>query len=314
MSQNRFIEEFRWQLRELFQAFTEFRLYRTLAAMAVGIALIGVAINGIVIPQNMIAPGVSGISLLIFYVAHKPALGLIYFALNVPLFVIGWRVFALKYLFISICGVVMLSASLELTRDVRIPVPDPLMGSIIAAVILGFGSGFYLRLGGSAGGLDILATVIRKKFALPMGRVFVAVNAINLAGAWLVYDLNSVLYSALFMWVQAWTLDRVQTGFSQRRSVLIISDRPEEVAEGVMKRLDRGVTFFHGADAHSADPKKIVYTVINMVELGRLKELLFNIDPDALVVVHHTAEVIGARFLTWEEEGYHHRPPRPPAH
>ena len=128
MSQNRFIEEFRWQLRELFQAFTEFRLYRTLAAMAVGIALIGVAINGIVIPQNMIAPGVSGISLLIFYVAHKPALGLIYFALNVPLFVIGWRVFALKYLFISICGVVMLSASLELTRDVRIPVPDPLMG------------------------------------------------------------------------------------------------------------------------------------------------------------------------------------------
>ena len=86
--------------------------------------------------------------------------------------------------------------------------------------------------------------------------------------------------------------------------MIIITDHPKAVAEGVVKRLDRGVTFFHGAGSRSGDPKEIVYTVINMIELGRLKELLFQIDPAAFVVVHHTAEVIGHRFLTWEEEGY----------
>jgi uncharacterized membrane-anchored protein YitT (DUF2179 family) len=96
----------------------------------------------------------------------------------------------------------------------------------------------------------------------------------------------------------------MQTGFSQRRAVFIITNKPEAVAEQVMKRLDRGVTFFSGAGARSGDPKKIVYSVINMVELGRMKDLLFQIDPDAFVAIHETNEVIGRRFLSWEDQGY----------
>jgi uncharacterized membrane-anchored protein YitT (DUF2179 family) len=47
-----------------------------------------------------------------------------------------------------------------------------------------------------------------------------------------------------------------------------------------------------------------VYSVINMYELGRLKDIMFELDPGAYVMVTHTTEVIGRRFHTWEEEGY----------
>jgi uncharacterized membrane-anchored protein YitT (DUF2179 family) len=304
MKSSAFLARLRFELHELLVALRGPRFYLTLGLMAVGIVLGSVAVNGILIPRNLFAPGISGIALLWFYLLHWPSLGVIYGLLNVPLFLIGWREYALKYVVISILGVLMYSTALILTEGVVIPAPDPLMASIMAGVMMGFGSGLYLRMGGSAGGLDILATYIKKKIAVPMGTTLNAVNAIALIGAWLIYDLEVAFYSGVFMFVNSWTLERVLTGFSQRRAVLIISDYPEAVAEQVMKRLDRGVTFFHATGGYSNAPERVVYSVINLYELGRLKDLLFELDPKAFVVIYNTSEVIGERFLTWEEQGY----------
>ncbi len=106
------------------------------------------------------------------------------------------------------------------------------------------------------------------------------------------------------MYVFSWSLQRVQAGFSQRKSLFIISRKPEEVAEKVFRKLDRGFTYFHAYGGFGHEPKEVIYTVINLLELGRLKQYLFETDPDAFMAVNDTAEVIGRRFLTWEEEGY----------
>jgi uncharacterized membrane-anchored protein YitT (DUF2179 family) len=304
MNRSRFVARLGWEFGELLRAFRTWRLYRTLLAMGVGIVLASVAINSVVLPHRLFPAGITGMAALIYYVFGVPSVGVGYLLLNIPLFVIGWREFALKYVAIALAGVFMFSAALELTKSWTFAIADPLMGSIIAGAAVGLGSGSYLYFGGSAGGLDILATFIKKRFAIPMGTLFNAVNAINLAAAWIVFDVSTAFYSGVYIWVSSWMVDKVQTGFSQRRAVFIITGKPEAVAEQVMKRLDRGVTFFHGAGARSSDPKKIVYSVINMVELGRLKDLLFQIDPDAFLAVHETNEVIGRRFLTWEDEGY----------
>lgn len=280
------------------------RFYGTLLATTLGCVAGSVAINGVLIPRNLFSPGTSGNSLLIFYLTGWPPLGVIYLALNVPIFVLGWREYALKYVAISMYGVVAFSVALILTENVTIPAPDPLMGALIAGVLMGAGTGFYLRLGGSAGGLDILATYVRKKLAIPMGSTVNAVNAINLIGALLIFDLSTAFYSAVFMWVNSWTLDKVQTGFSQHRAVFIITQRHEAVAQQIRARLDRGVTYFTATGSYSGQPMQVVYSVINMYELGRLKDIMFELDPSAYVMVTNTTEVIGRRFHTWEQEGY----------
>ena len=304
MFDRRFLVQLRWEFRELVQALGTWRFHGTLAATAVGCVAGSVAINGILIPRNLFAPGTSGTSLLIFYLTGWPSLGVIYLLLNVPIFLLGWREYALKYVAISAFGVLAFSLALILTGDVTIPAPDPLMGAIIAGVLMGAGSGFYLRLGGSAGGLDILATYIRKKLAVPIGTTLNAVNGLNLLGAVLIFDLSTAFYSAVFMWVNSWTQEKVQPGFSQNRAVFIITERHEAVAQQIRSRLDRGVTFFTATGSYSGRPLQVVYSVINMVELGRLKDIMFQVDPGAYVMVTHTTEVIGRRFHTWEEEGY----------
>jgi uncharacterized membrane-anchored protein YitT (DUF2179 family) len=304
MLDKRILVQLRWEFRELVQAMGTLRFYGTLLATTLGCVAGSVAINGVLIPRNLFSPGTSGNSLLIFYLTGWPPLGVIYLALNVPIFVLGWREYALKYVAISMYGVVAFSVALILTENVTIPAPDPLMGALIGGVLMGAGTGFYLRLGGSAGGLDILATYVRKKLAIPMGSTVNAVNAINLIGALLIFDLSTAFYSAVFMWVNSWTLDKVQTGFSQHRAVFIITQRHEAVAQQIRARLDRGVTYFTATGSYSGQPLQVVYSVINMYELGRLKDIMFELDPSAYVMVTNSTEVIGRRFHTWEQEGY----------
>ena len=254
MFNRRFIDQLRWELRELLHALRTGRFYGTLLATTAGCVAGSIAINGVLIPRNLFAPGTSGTSLLIFYLTGWPSVGVIYLLLNVPIFVIGWREYALKYVVISAYGVLAFTGSLLATEHLTIPAPDPLMGAIIAGVLMGAGSGFYLRLGGSAGGLDILATYVRKKLAIPIGTTLNAVNGLNLLGAIVVFDLSTAFYSAVFMWVNSWTLEKVQTGFSQHRAVFIITSQHEAVARRIRSSLNRGVTFFSASGSHSGQP------------------------------------------------------------
>ena len=68
--------------------------------------------------------------------------------------------------------------------------------------------------------------------------------------------------------------------------------------------MDRGLTYFHAYGGLDHEPREVIYTVINMLELGRLKQYLYEIDPDAFMPVNDTAEVIGKKFLSWEDEGF----------
>jgi uncharacterized membrane-anchored protein YitT (DUF2179 family) len=307
---SRLAARLRWDLDELGRSLRAWPFYRTLLTMVAGISFSGLVLNSVVLPQHLFPAGITGIAATIYYLFDRPPVGLGYLILNIPLFIIGWREFALKYVVIALIGVFLFSLALELTKPFAFHIDDPLIGSIVGGAAVGLGSGIYLRFGGSAGGLDIIATYVKKRWAIQMGTVFNGVNAVNLAAALAIYGIENAFYSGVYIWVTSWMLDKVQTGFSQRRAVFIITNKPEAVAQQVMKRLDRGVTFFHGAGARSSDPKKVVYSVINMVELGRLKEMLFQIDPDAFVAVHETSEVIGRRFLSWEEQGYQRRGPQ----
>lgn len=280
------------------------RFWRTIILMALGCLGASLAVNGILVENRFFDGGFNGISLVIFYLTGWPPLGVIYFLLNIPVFLICWREMSLKFIFVSMVGVVFFSTSLYLTRNVRLQIDEPMLAAILAGIIIGGSIGVFVRFGGSSGGLEMVALLLKKKLSIPMGNTFLVANAIPLSGALLIYDLNTALYTGIFMFVESVVLEKVQTGFSQRKTVFIISNKPDLIAEEVMKRLDRGVTFIHASGGWTHNEHHMIYTVINMSELGRLKELMFRHDPEAFIAISNTAEVIGNRFLTWEDEGY----------
>ena len=296
--------DWQWELQTLRRGLRSKRSYLALGGTALGTLLVAMALNGLVLPLELGSSGIMGLAILGYYVFGVPDPAWGYLILNVPLFLLGWRAYSLSYVLLALLGVGIFSTALYLTRTISIPLDDPLLASILAGVMAGGGVGLYLSVGGSAGGLDILAAYIRRRWAIPMGLVFMVVNSVSLIGIALIGGLEAAVSTGLFMAISSWILERVPSGFGQRRAVWIISARTTAIATEVMQQLDRSVTYFRATQGYSAAPTEVIFTVVNLFELGRLKQLIRDVDPEAFVVVYSTSDVIGKRFLTWEDQGY----------
>jgi uncharacterized membrane-anchored protein YitT (DUF2179 family) len=290
---------------DLMWAMGQWRFWRTVVAMVVGLTCFSLSVNCVLIPNHFNASGATGIALALFYLFGKPSVGVFYWALNIPILFVGWRFMNVKVVLFAIIGVVISGTALQLTQRLALPIDDPMMAAILGGTLSGFGVGLYLRYGGSAGGLDIIAVVLRRKFGIPMGQTFISINAINVAAAGILgHSLSLGFYTAVATFVHSTMVDRMQSGFSSRKSALIITSKPEQVSEAILRTLNRGCTFFHGSGGMSKQDLRLIYTVVNFIELARLKEILHGIDSTAFMSVSNVTEVIGNRFISWEEEGY----------
>lgn len=305
MNAHGLLREVKDDFYDLAHSIYSWRFWQTILVMFAGLLLMSVAINGILLPHKMVSSGATGIAMTVYYILGHPSVGVIYWLINVPILVVGYRAMSLKFVVLAIMGVFLSGATLQLTQAVRLPTSDPMMSSIIAGALSGTGVGLYLRFGGSAGGLDIVAAVLRRKMGFPMGQTFFAVNVLNIvAGYILTRSLDLAFYTAVAMFVHSYMVERMQSGFSGRKAVFIVSYQPDLVARQILKTLNRGCTFFHASGGMSQKQTRVIYTVVNMIELARLKEIIYNLDPKAFLSISNTTEVIGNRFVKWEDEGF----------
>ena len=109
-----------------------------------GCVLCAMALKGILVPKQFLAGGLTGLSLLVHYAVPSLPLGLIYFVLNIPLFVIGWLFVGRRFFFYSLTGVFIFSAVIFWPYPV-IPIEDMILSALAAGIITGVGSGLILK-------------------------------------------------------------------------------------------------------------------------------------------------------------------------
>lgn len=260
-----------------------------------GSVICAVAIKGILIPKQFLAGGVTGLALLGHYVFPSLPLGFIYFLLNIPLFVIGWMFVGRRFFWYSLAGMIIFSAVIFWPYPV-FPVEDMILNALTAGIITGLGSGMILRSLGSAGGLDILSIILFKRFSIRPGTTVMTFHAIMLLLALFRLPLERVLYTLIYFFINAYVVNLVVIGLSQRKAIMIISPQWKEISQQIMEKLQRGVTIVQGSGGYSGQQLHILYSVITLTELSRFKEMIRKIDPTAFVVVSETLEVMGKRI------------------
>lgn len=266
-----------------------------LCLILLGSALCALAINGILIPRQFVTGGITGISLIIHRSFPGVGLGWIYLLMNIPLFALAWMAVGRRFFFFSILGALALSFSLLLIH-VPIHLADNTLNAILAGLILGVGVGLTLRSSGSQGGLDILAIMLLKRFSISLGDTILAVNGMVLAMVTLFYSLEAVLLTLIVLFVSSKVANIVVTGLSQRKSVIIISLHWEKIMGEILKDIRRGVTIIKGEGGYTRQPENILYIVVTFQEIGQLKRLVQQIDPNAFVVISNTLEVMNYRI------------------
>ena len=257
-----------------------------------GSVVCAIGIKGILVPRQFLAGGVTGMALLAHYVFPSLQIGFLYFLLNIPLFVIGWMFVGKRFFWYSLAGMMLFSAVMFWPFPI-FPVEDMILNALAAGIITGLGSGIILRSLGSAGGLDILSIILFKRFSIRPGTTVMAFHAIILFIALFRLPLERVLYTLIYFFINAYFVNLVVIGFNQRKAIMIISPRWEEISRQIMEKLQRGVTMVKGVGGYSGQPLHILYSVVTIAELSRFKEMIRKIDPNAFVVVTETLEVMG---------------------
>jgi uncharacterized membrane-anchored protein YitT (DUF2179 family) len=268
-----------------------------LGLVSLGSVLCAIAINGILIPHKFLSAGFVGISLVIHYFLPAIPVAWIYFLLNIPLFVLGWKYVGRRFFLYSLAGMLIFSCAVEWVH-VSVPVQDKILGALLAGIITGAGAGTILRSLGSSGGLDILSVIMLQRFSVRLGSTSLAFNTIVLIAGAILFTVERALYTLIFVYVTSHILNLVVTGLSQRKTVFIISKQWEEISQKILHEIDRGLTFIRGRGGYTGKEEQIIYTVITFQELAELKRLIRKADPEAFMVVSETLEVMGYRIGT----------------
>ncbi len=268
------------------------KLLVNLFLLTAGSLLCAAAINGILIPSQFLAGGISGLSLLIHYVMPVVPVGVANFLLNIPLFVVGWMFVGRRFFWYSLAGMMIFSAALFMPVP-ALPINDPLLKALSAGILSGIGSGIILKSLGSGGGLDILSVILLKRFSIRIGTTVMGFNALLLMACLFRFNLEIVLYTLIYFFVTTQLVNVVVTGLNQRKAVMVVSPQWQEIANEIMATMQRGVTIVNGEGGYTGQPLRIIWSVVTFQELSRFKEMVTSHDPQAFMVVTETLEVMG---------------------
>lgn len=260
-----------------------------------GSSLCAVAVNGILVPKHFATGGITGLCLIIHKFVPSFNLGLIYLLVNIPLFLLAWMSIGRRFFFYSIIGTLSFTVAMAFVH-IPVHIDDMILSALLAGLIFGGGTGIALRSSGSQGGLDILSVMLLRRFSINLGNTVLTVNLFVLSLVALYYSLDALLYTLIVIYVSSKITSIVVTGLSQRKAVFIISPCWEEISKEILKDIRRGVTIIEGRGGFSGREEHILYTVVPIMEIGQMKNLVRQIDPDAFVVISSTLEVINNRI------------------
>ena len=262
-----------------------------------GAALGGIAFNIFLIPHKLLSGGVGGIALILNYIFGLNP-GVLIFIFNIPIFIAGYKFLDKEFIFLSLVGMTAFSVSIDafsFLRDI-VFIDDTLLSCLYGGVLSGVGAGIVFRNRASQGGIDIIAVIVKKHFSMNIGSTSLIINIIIVAIASMFYGLKLAMYTLVSMYVTSVVMDRVQQGFERSKSVMIITDNEQKVADEIIKTLGRGVTYLEGEGAYTGNQKRVIYCIVSMSQLSKLKHIVHEADSKAFMAVSDTAEVLGYGF------------------
>jgi uncharacterized membrane-anchored protein YitT (DUF2179 family) len=263
--------------------------------LSAGALLVAFAIKCVAVPHGLLSGGVSGLGLLCYYLMPGLDAGVWYFLLNLPIMLIGWRFVSRRFVLYSLYGMGATSVFID-QLTYTLPGADPWLAVLVCGMALGGGIGIALRSLGSTGGVDILAVVFQERFGIPIGRFEFLFNLLVFAAGLAFLKLEAVLYSVAMNFLVGHAVDVCLTMFSERRMALVISSEPQAVVDAIVHRLGRGATVLQGHGGWSGEPRQVVLTMLGNIELKRLEELVYEIDPGAFTIMGGGFHVLGQGF------------------
>ncbi|MDT1939092.1 YitT family protein [Carnobacterium divergens] len=266
----------------------------------VGAFFIALSMNVFLIPNQIVSGGVSGLSIALNSVFGWSPSAILY-VVNVPLLVLCFFTLGYQSGIKTILGSLLLPTFVGLLHGIEPWTEVPLLAAIFGGVMIGIGLGLVFRGNASTGGTAILSQIMNKYLKIPMGACVGIIDGMVVLSALLVFDLNTVMYSLISLFIISRVIDLVQVGVNRSKNIFIISEKSEMIRLAILNEVDRGVTNVAIKGGYGNTDKEMLMCVIPEREFNHLKETVLVIDPHAFVVVTSASEVMGRGFSLLKE-------------
>ena len=281
-----------------------------------GTLFAAVGIDFFLVPFKIAPGGWSGLAEVIYYLSgQRIPVGMTMLALNIPLFIIGIRSIGRAFVYRTLFATFGISIFIDLlqpaahfvvlklqnsTADSRL-FGDLMLYSVIGGAVMGAGLGIVFRFGATTGGSDLAARIFNRFLPnLTVGRVLFIIDAIVVVIASVAFNSFALgLYALITIFINSKAVDIFLEGINFARAILIITQKPQEIADKIMSEIGRGVTGLHGIGMFTGSEKNVLLCVLQRAEVPLLKDVVRLNDKNAFIILVDIREVLGEGFINY---------------
>ena len=278
-----------------------FSEWSTFVMLTLGCAVYTSGVVLFTLPYHFPDSGVMGVAVLLKY-AFGFSPSIVTLIANTALLVWGGRELSKRFVAWTIYSVMLIAFLLELLPHIlQFPrISDMVLVAIAGGIVKGIGGGMIFRTGTSAGGTDIIISVLRKKFGVEVGKYSFYLNMVILAASTGIVGVDKMLYGIISCFISGQTTDSVLSSFDRRRLVFIVVEQTNEVVDYIRDELHRGSTVLFGEGGYTGEGRCTIMSLLTARQAMVLKRHLARQYPNAFMVVSEASEVVGNGFKRWK--------------
>lgn len=249
-------------------------------------------------PNQIVAGGVSGLSVLINILNDKIPVGTMSIALNIPLLLIGLKVFGWQFIVRTLITTVSLGSITDLLAFFPLPTEEGVLASLYGGICQGIGIGLFVRYQFCGGGTELLGRMLArriKRISIPIC-IGILDAIIIIFGAIVTKNPANMLYALIVVFGSTKVSEMVLVGVEKSKLCIIISDKGEEISAELLRRSPRGITMLDGKGMYTHQAHNVVLTCVKNYQLTQLKQIVKEVDERAFIIINDSAEVRGKGF------------------
>nr|MBR6777939.1 YitT family protein [Clostridia bacterium] len=271
--------------------------------MLLGCVMYGGGTSLFLQPNAIVAGGFSGLAVSINLLFNKIPVGTLIIVMNIPVLICGLRMQGWKFIVRSLITIVSLGIITDLIVKIPSITSDRILASLYGGIGQGIGLGFCLRYEFSSGGTELLGRIISRLIRVVRIPICVGIldGIIVVWGAIVTKDPNNMLYALIVIFVSTKLSEWILVGGEKSKLCIIITDKGKEVSDTLLKNSPRGVTMLSGEGMYTHKDRDVLLTCVKKRQLNQLKQLVYNVDTHAFIIVNDSVEVRGKGFQALEE-------------
>ena len=267
--------------------------------IVVGTLLMAVGFYFLMMPNGFVLGGVGGIGIILGRLTSLST-GMWLTTLNVLLLIVGFIALGKSVGVRTVICTLLYSGIVDLLEaivPVKAPLTDqPFLELCCAILLMGIGQAMVFHADASSGGTDILALVLRKYTSVNVGRALLYVDIFVCLATFFALDVRSGLFSVLGLIALTYIIDGVLESFSSCKYFVIITEKPQEISDFILKDMDHSATLVKAEGVYSKSEKTMLHTVCRRREAIMLQRYIKSVDPGAFTIITTSSEIIGSGF------------------